>query len=242
MSVTHKKKEKKSILKKIGEKLGKKESTDDLIEETLTELKDIVSSMKDVFEEFDESYTETLKQKRGTLGKLKSTLPSFMKPDEIKREEKRLQKIRRNKSTLAALEDSIAKLDIALRTSRKNYEEIGDAYLNLVKMEAGGKEDEAIKKVEERMNQLEGNIAEAMSQLTAQIGLIKNSLDNMAGQLEEQGVIIKGIDEKVDVLDSKLDKAQQLIKEVSRKITGNRVIILIAITAISTVILSGMIK
>ncbi len=242
MSTTHKKKSKKSLMKKIGEKLGRKDNTDDLIEETLTELKDIVGSMRDVFEEFDESYSESLKEKRGGLGRLKSTLPSFIKPADIKQEEARLKKIRRNKSTLAALEDSIAKLDLALRTSRQNYEEIGDAYLNLVKLEAGGKEDEAIRKVEERMNQMESNIAEAMSQLTAQIGLIKNSLDNMAGQLEEQGVIIKGIDEKVDVLDTKLDKAQKLIKEVSRKITGNRVIILIAITAISTVMLSGLVK
>ena len=241
MSV-QKKKEKKSLIKKIGEKLGKKDDADDLIEETFEELKDIVSSMKEVFEEFDHSYTEKKKKKRGTVGKLKASLPSFLKPDDIKLEERRLEKIRRNKKTLSTLEDSIAKLELVLKTSRQNYDELGEAYLNLVKLESNGNENKAIEKIEERMNQLESNVATAMEQLTSQIVLIKNSLDNMAGQLEEQGVVLHGIDQKVDVLDSKLDKAQELIKEVSRKITGNRVIILIAITAVSTVLLSGLVR
>ncbi len=241
MSV-QKKKEKKSLIKKIGEKLGKKDDADDLIEETFEELKDIVSSMKEVFEEFDHSYTETINEKRGTVGKLKASLPSFLKPDDIKLEERRLEKIRRNKKTLSTLEDSIAKLELVLKTSRQNYDELGEAYLNLVKLESNGNENKAIEKIEERMNQLESNVATAMEQLTSQIVLIKNSLDNMAGQLEEQGVVLHGIDQKVDVLDSKLDKAQELIKEVSRKITGNRVIILIAITAVSTVLLSGLVR
>ena len=33
--------------------------------------------------------------------------------------------------------------------------------------------------------------------------LIKSALDNMAGQLDEQGVVLVNIDEKIDTIDSK---------------------------------------
>ena len=70
-------------------------------------------------------------------------------------------------------------------------------------------------------------MASALGDVGTQISLIKSALDNMAGQLDEQGVVLTNIDEKIEVLDTKMDKAQDLLVKISKKITGNRVIMLV---------------
>lgn len=208
---------------------GKNQKPDELINETLTELKDIVGNMRDVFEEFDRGYEEQLEEDRSAWEKVQAKIP-FLQTKDIKAQERRRDRIKSNKNHLSELEDNLAKLDMVLNSSSENFEAMGKEYMNMV-MPNQKHDDTAVKELEKKMSEMQMNIAEAMGQLSGQIRVMKTAMDNIAGQLDEQGVVLEGIDSKIDVLDTKLDKAQDLIKKVSNQITNNRLLFLLATTA-----------
>ncbi len=234
---------KKSLLEKLSTKFGKNEPNDALLKEAVSELKDLVSGMKDMFDEFDDKYDEKLEQDRSILEKVQSKLPKFLQAPDVQNQERQRKKIESNKFALTKLEDSLSKIELATSGNNVDLLSMEEAYIDLLKQEQPGLSDEkAISTFEERLKRMEENFANSISDMSASISLIKSSLDNMAGQLEEQGVVLTNIDQKVDVLDTKLDKAQELIEKVSKQITGNRVIILITATAISAILLSRFVK
>ncbi len=233
------KKKKKSIARKIGEKLGKGPTTDVLVKETLSELTDIVGSMRDVFKEFEHGYDDQLADERSGWDKFQAKLPGFLQKENIKLEENRMKRIKSNKSNLSELEDNLKKLDLVLSSSSSTFESLGEAY---IKTAVPGKADEkSLKELERRMENMQENVSDAMGDLTAQISLIKSALDNMAGQLDEQGVILSDIDEKIDIIDGKLDKAQAMLKKISRQITGNRVLMLVIAGTATAIILNKLV-
>jgi methyl-accepting chemotaxis protein len=91
------------------------------------------------------------------------------------------------------------------------------------------------------METMQENISDAMGDLTAQISLIKSALDNMAGQLDEQGVALEGIDKKIDQIDGKLDRAHEMLKKISRQLTGNRMMMLVVAETATAIILNKLV-
>jgi hypothetical protein len=221
-------KKKKSLSEKLG--ISKSQRPDELVTETLTELKDIVSTMKEVFAEFEVGYENQLEEERSAWDKFSSKIP-FLQSSDIKAQEHRKNRIKTNKSNLEGLEDNLAKLDMILNSSQGNFEAFGQQYMDLI---APGRksDDEAIKELEDKMSIMQTNMVEAMGQLSGQIRVMKSALDNIAGQLDEQGVVLDGIDTKIDVLDTKMDKANDLIKKVSNQINNNRLLFLVGTTAL----------
>ncbi|MDH5404058.1 MAG: hypothetical protein OEY49_16290 [Candidatus Heimdallarchaeota archaeon] len=222
------KKKKKGLAKKLSEKIGRDSEPDTLVVDTLGELKQIVGSMKDVFGQFETGYSEQLEEERTRWEKVQSKLPGFMQNKSTKVEEHRLNRIKSNKGNLAELEDNLSKLELLLSTSNSSLETIGETYL---KTAATGKEvdNSTLIELEKKMEKMQENMSDAMNDMNAQIRLIKTALDNMAGQLDEQGLILEDIDDKIDVIDTKMDKAQDMLKKISNKITGNRLIMLAVI-------------
>ncbi|MFV2014675.1 MAG: hypothetical protein ACC656_04565, partial [Candidatus Heimdallarchaeota archaeon] len=104
-------KKKKSLARKIGEKFGKGPDTDELMTETLSDLTDIVGSMKVVFEEFEGGYEKQLDEERSAWQKFQSKLPGFLQASKMKTEEKRFNRIKSNRGNLAELEDNLKKLE-----------------------------------------------------------------------------------------------------------------------------------
>jgi len=236
------KQEQKKKKKSLRSRFGKKPQTDELVTDTLSELKDIVNGMKNIFTEFDEGYEAQLEEDRNVWEKMQSKLPSFLQfSDNVKTEERRKSRIKNNKDNLDMLNDSLAKLEIVLTSSHNNFEAMESEYMKAIMPETSG-DNQAIKDLETRMDQMEGNIAEAMQHLSGQVRLIKSSMDNMAGQLDEQGVVLEDIDGKIDVLDTKLDKAQELIKKVSKQITNGRLLFLFGFITVTGVFLTQMLK
>ena len=232
-----KQKTKKSFAQKIGAKFGKGPTSDELVKETLEDLTDIVGSMKDVFNDFEEGYEEQLLEDRSSWEKLQPKLPKFLQPEKTKIEQRRMGKIKRNRDNLAELEDNLRKLDIVLSSGKASFEAMGQAYINTVV--PGEKSGEAMKELEAKVNAMQNNMSESMSDLAAQISLIKSALDNMAGQLDEQGVVIGNIDSKIDKIDTKLDKAHDMLKKISKQLTGNRVLILVIAGSATAVVLNS---
>ncbi|MHA2171450.1 MAG: hypothetical protein ACXAC2_01305 [Candidatus Kariarchaeaceae archaeon] len=234
-----KKKRKKGLVQKIGEKLGKGPTADELAKETLSELTDIVGSMKDIFKEFEDGYFEQLTEERTSWDKVQAKLPSFLQKGKIKVEEKRMDRIKSNKSNLSELEDNLRKLDLVLSSSSASFESLGEAYIRTAI--PGQANEETIKELEKKMETMQENISDAMGDLTAQISLIKSALDNMAGQLDEQGVALEGIDKKIDQIDGKLDRAHEMLKKISRQLTGNRIMMLVVAGTATAIILNKLV-
>lgn len=239
MEQEQKQKKKKSLARKIGEKFGRGPDADELMQETLSDLTDIVGSMKNVFEDFEEGYEKQLDEERSTWRKLQSKLPSFLQAEKMKTEDSRIKRIKSNRSNLSELEDNLKKLEIIISSGKSSMEMLGQAAINVAI--PGETSEKAMNELESRINSMENNVSESMNNLNAQISLIKSALDNMAGQLDEQGVVLVNIDEKIDVLDSKLDKAQEMLIKISRKLTGNRVIMLVVAGSATAVILNKLV-
>ncbi|MHA2253459.1 MAG: hypothetical protein ACXAD7_24085, partial [Candidatus Kariarchaeaceae archaeon] len=102
-------------------------------------------------------------------------------------------------------------------------------------------DDKAIKEIESKMEKMQDNMADAMGDITSQISLIKSALDNMAGQLDEQGVLLGDIDEKIEVIDGKLDKAHDMLRKISKQITGNRIMMLVVAGTATAIILNKLV-
>ena len=218
-----KKKKKKGLMTRIGNKI-KGDTKDELVLDTLSELKGIVGSMKDVFDQFEDGYEQQLEEERSSWGKLQSKLPKFMQSTDIKNEERRMTRIKTNKDTLEDLEDNFSKLEMVLSSSTATIESMSEAYLDSAI--PGDKNQKALDDWEKRMDDVENNLGSALDGINVHISLIKTALDNMAAQLDEQGVVLEGIDDKIDVIDDKLDVAHKLLKKISKQITGNRIMML----------------
>ncbi len=218
------KEKKKSIMKKITSKF-RGEKADELVLDTLSELKDIVSSMKVVFEEFEGGYEEQLEDERNAWQKIQSKLPKFLQTTQLKNDEHRLHRIKSNKNTLAELEDNFNKLELVLSSSTATIESISEAYVNTAI--PGVRDDKALSELEKRMELVENNMSSSLGDINTQITLIKSALDNIAGQMDEHGVVLENIDDKINILDEKMDKAQNMLEKISKKLTGNRIIMLV---------------
>lgn len=232
-------KKKKSLAKRLGQKFGRGPSGDELVKETLSDLTDIVSSMKIVFEEFETGYEDQLSVERSSWKKMQSKLPRFLQAKELKLEEQRLTRIKSNRTNLSDLEDNLRKLDLVLSSGKTSFEAMGEAYINTAI--PGDADSKSMNELEKRIAAIEENVGGAMEDMTAQISLIKSSIDNMAGQLDEQGVTLNNIDEKIDVIDSKLDRAQEALKKISRQLTGNRVMMIVIVGTSTAVILNKLV-
>ncbi|MHA2276221.1 MAG: hypothetical protein ACXAC2_10655 [Candidatus Kariarchaeaceae archaeon] len=123
-------KKKKSLAKRIGQKFGRSKDTDELMQETLTDLTDIVGSMKDVFEDFESGYEKQLEEERSSWEKVQSKLPGFLQAGKTKIEESRVKRIKSNRSNLAELEDNLKKLDMIISSGKSNLEVLGQAAVN----------------------------------------------------------------------------------------------------------------
>jgi len=220
-----KKKNDKSLLQKLSDKISGDPNPDEMVIDTLGELKDIVGSMRNVFEDFEDGYSKQLKEEQGTWQKIESKLPGMLQSDSTKNQNKRINRIKSNKKNLSELEDNLAKLELVLSSGTASMEALSQAYVDTEAVSSKSK-DKAVQELERRMELMQENIATAMGDMTAQITLIKSALDNMAGQLDEQGVKLDGIDTKIDTIDGKLDKAHEMLKKISKQITGNRLIML----------------
>lgn len=234
-------KKKQTFAKRIGSKFSHKEKPDELLNNTMNELVDIVSTMKDVFHEFDEGYEQQLQTDQTSWEKLQRKLPSFLQSKNVQVEEHRKSRIKTNRKNLELLEDNLHKLDIVLNSASKDVELLGERYLDIVLPE-NSRTEEKIEELENYMSAMQTNISTALNDFNSQLQLIKSTMDNMAGQLSEQGVVLEGIDSKVDVLDTKLDKAQSLLKKISRQVTGNRVLMIVAFTAVASAVVVNLLK
>jgi DNA repair ATPase RecN len=237
-----KKKKEKSVLKKITDKLSRDETEpDDLVLDTIGELKDIVGSMRNVFEEFEDGYDKQLEEERSSWQKIQSKLPQFLQSSSTKTEEHRVKRIKNNKNNLSDLEENLSKLEIILSSSNQSLDMLSEAYVKTASV--GSKDEEkTVREIEARMDKMQQDITGAMGEMTAQITLIKAALDNMAGQLDEQGVKLDGIDGKIDTIDGKLDKAHEMLKKISKQITGNRLIMLAVVITATAVVASKFVN
>lgn len=236
-----KKKDDKSIFKRLTDKLSSdpEPEPDELVLDTLGELKGIVGSMRHVFEDFETGYSKQLEEERGIKQKLESKLPESLQSSTTKNQMKRMDRIKNNKTNLKDLEDNLSKLELVISSSTSSLESLSQAAVQTQAVTSKSN-DKAVEDLELRMQQMQENITQSMGDMTAQISLIKAALDNMAGQLDEQGVKLDGIDGKIDTIDGKLDKAHEMLKKISKQITGNRLIMLAVFAGAAAFIAQGM--
>ncbi len=237
-----KKKKKKSIRQKLASKFSqikKKPEDENLLAETISELKSVVRDMKEIFEEIDKTFEEETEKEKTFWDKLKSKMPQRLQPQDIRKEKQQKQKIRSNKERLEKLEDALSQFE-AISTMPGKEDMLAEEYLKLLKQDMGSKfKDEDLEKV---IDEMKLEIYRSMEDINAQIRLLKTALETITEQLTEQGIQLERIEEKVDVVDKKLDKAQELIKKVARRLTGNNVLILVLAGSVLSLLALSIIR
>ncbi len=242
MLTEQKKKKKKSLRQKLASKFSqmkKKPEDENLLVETVSELKSVVHDMKEIFEEIDKTFEEETEKEKTFWDRIRSKIPQRFQPEEIKKEKQQKQKIRSNKERLKKLEEVLEQFE-AITTMPGKEDMLADEYMKLLRQDMGSKfKDEDLEKV---IDEMKLELYRSIEDMNAQIRLLKTALETITEQLTEQGIQLDRIEEKVDVVDKKLDKAQELIKKVARRLTGNNILILVLAGSVLSLLALSIIR
>ncbi len=231
------------ITKKLGKWLKKTEepSEKELIVGFIDDLESVLESMEEMADDISKGYSNQVIQKRSISSKVLSSMPKFIQPKRVRKQNEKVGEIRETKrkmhllrGTLANISESIESMDLQAAPSASD--EMGNRIYELA-YPGEVITSQNVGTLEERLQILENSFLTSMDQMNAQMNQISQSLTTLTQRLDEQGVKIDKIDEKITEVDSKLQKVQSTLGKISRKLTQNRTLLaLLAGSVIALVI------
>ncbi len=233
-----------SVITKRLEKWFKKPSEPsekELIMGFIQDLETVLESMESMAEDIDLGYSDQVIKNRNLSSKILASLPKFIQPTQIKRQNEKVTEIRESKrkmkllrGTLASINESIGSMDLSAAPSENL--EVGNRIYEL----AYPGEQFSTKKVgtlEERLQILENSFLTTMDRMEEQMIQISKNLATLTQRLNEQGVKIDQIDNKITEVDTKIQKVQSTLRKISNKLTQNRTLLVLLAGSVITLII-----
>ncbi|UCG90697.1 MAG: hypothetical protein JSU57_02915 [Candidatus Heimdallarchaeota archaeon] len=231
------------ITKRLGRWLKKTEepSEKELIVGFINELGSVLESMEGMADDISNGYSRQVIQKRSFSSKILASMPKFIQPNSVRRQNEKTEEIKETKrkmhllrGTLANISESIESMD--LQAAPPASDEMGNRVYEIA-YPGEAITSQNVGTLEERLQILENSFLTSMDQMNAQMNQISQGLTTLTQRLEEQGVKIDKIDEKITEVDNKLQKVQSTLGKISRKLTQNRTLLaLLAGSVIALVI------
>ncbi len=234
------KKKKKSRVAEFKEKISsmyQPESEEELMQDTVSELYDIVEALESVYDDAEKEYDASLDDDRSGWEAMQGRFPRMFQGSKVQRQEDDIERIQSTKWKLKRLKEDLGSLNKA--TSAKKKDDILQAYADILSREEMGVS--GAEELEERMKEMQLDFVQKMDEMSVQMLLIKNSLHELAEMLQAQGAKIDSLDEKVDVISTKLDKAQKMLQTISRKLTSNRLIMAAVVGVVAVLLVKTLI-
>jgi len=217
----------KKVSKKVSKMVKREENEVELLVETVDNLKDVVNTMGAIFEEMDSEFKEEVVDKRTFTEKMQSKLPKKIMSKKVREQEKDRERISSAYKRLKIVTGTLDKVAELSKQRDTDWDALTEAYFDTQFPEPpsgkGKVSDKQVKQFEKAIDEMRGDFLAKMEGMNNQILLMKASIGDMTELLQDQGVVIEGIDVKVDEINVKLDKTQKMLRKISRQITGNRV-------------------
>ena len=97
--------------------------------------------------------------------------------------------------------------------------------------------EENLTQLETRMEELEQSFFGSLDAINTQMAVLTQTLTQISDKLNDQGVVLNHMDDKLDRVETKIDQARVTLEKISTKLSQNRVILAFLLGAI--VILVG---
>ena len=231
------------ITKRLGKFLKKTEepSEKELIVGFIHDLESVLESMEEMSDDISSGYSSQVTQKRSFSSKVLASMPKFIQPERIRKQNEKVTEINETKrkmrllrGTLSNISESIESID--LQAAPPESDEMGNRIYELA-YPGEAVTSKNVGTLEEKLQILENSFLTSMDQMNAQMNQISENLKTLTKRLDEQGVKLDQIDEKITEVDSKLQKVQSTLGKISRKLTQNRTLLaLLAGSVIALVI------
>ncbi|MFW9854039.1 MAG: hypothetical protein ACFFFG_03235 [Candidatus Thorarchaeota archaeon] len=213
----------------------------ELLVNFIHDLESVLESMEGMAGDLSGGMSEQVVQKRSLTSKLLASLPRFLQPRDIQKQNEKIKEINETKrkmqllrGTLGEISESIETMD--LRASPPEQTGVG-ARIYEIAYPGEVISSKNVGTLEERLQMLENSFLTSMDRMNEQMTQISQNLGTLARRLDEQGVKIDKIDTKINEVDSKLQKVQSTLGKISRKLTQNRTLLaLLAGSVIALVI------
>ncbi|NHJ01974.1 MAG: hypothetical protein EAX86_07495 [Candidatus Heimdallarchaeota archaeon] len=232
-----------SVITKRLEKWLKKPSEPtekEMIMDFIGDLDTILETMEDMADDMHSGYSDQVIKQRSLSTKIASSLPKFLQPVQIKRQNEKIkeilttkQKMRHLRETLSGIGSSIETMDLKASPPETH---LGNRIYEIA-YPGEAITSQNVGTLEERLQILENSFLTSMDQMNNQIQQISQNLATLTQRLDEQGVKIDKIDTKITAVDDKLKNVQATLIKISRKLTQNRTLLaLLAGSVIALVI------
>ncbi|MFW9777321.1 MAG: hypothetical protein ACFFE8_00625 [Candidatus Heimdallarchaeota archaeon] len=213
----------------------------ELLVNFIHDLDSVLESMEGMAADLSGGMSEQVVQKRSLTSKLLASMPRFLQPGDIKKQNEKIREIDETKrkmqllrGTLGEISESIETMD--LRASPQEQTGVGTRIYEIA-YPGEAISSKNVGTLEERLQMLENSFLTSMDRMNEQITQISQNLGTLARRLDEQGVKIDKIDTKINEVNSKLQKVQSTLGKISRKLTQNRTLLaLLAGSVIALVI------
>ncbi len=214
------------IGKKTAQSLEEKQKKE--IKDFITDLEDAVQLMDDLIEDMTKEYEAQVIERRSLGEKVTATLPSFLQPQRIKRQEEKIQELKKARQKIKKVSEALNDFEQHLTVRPADETSLGQRVYEIT---YPGEQisQERLDELEIKLEQMEHNFVQQMEHISVQMNSLHNGLQQLAKQLEEHGMKLENIETKIDKMDSKLAQIQKKLKNIASKLTQNRALLLLLV-------------
>ena len=204
------------------------------------DLDSVLETMESMADDVYFGYSNQVIDQRTIPKKIAASLPKFLQPVQIKRQNEKIkeikdtkQKMRHLRETLGGIGESIETMDL---TATPPESQLGNRIYEIA-YPGEAITSQNVGTLEERLQILENSFLTSMDQMNNQIQQISQNLATLTQRMDEQGVKIDQIDQKIDTVNTRLKNVQSTLVKISQKLTQNRTLLaLLAGSVIALVI------
>ncbi len=231
-----------SRLKTITKRLSRASDEEQvaLVKEFISSLEDAIQTMNGFISEMEEEYQRQVIAQRNIMEKMLATLPSPLKPERIREQERKIAELKTSRERLHRVAQALRKIEVKLTHPQQISPEELENYLVEISFPGEQRTASQLEIIEQRIERLETNFYESMDQLSQQLNRIHDALQKMTGELQQQGMKLDVISSKATEVEHRLERVQKSMNKISRALTENKIILgllLGAVIALLVVIL-----
>ena len=231
-----------SRLKTITKRLSRASDEEQvaLVKEFISSLEDAIQTMNGFISEMEEEYQRQVIAQRNIMEKMLATLPSPLKPERIREQERKIAELKTSRERLHRVAQALRKIEVKFTHPQQISPEELENYLVEISFPGEQRTASQLEIIEQRIERLETNFYESMDQLSQQLNRIHDALQKMTGELQQQGMKLDVINSKATEVEHRLERVQKSMNKISRALTENKIILgllLGAVIALLVVIL-----
>lgn len=222
-----------SKLKRLGARLRPTKEPDqrEVVEHFIADLKGITTSIADLVEDLGEEYEEQVIKERSTIQKTMARLPGFLQPASLREEEQERRKLSSVKTRVITLNASLDQIEEAMTDVPLTQEEVGR---RIYEVAYPGQEltEANLSELEGRINEIEQSFFASLEAINTQMATLTQTLTQISEKLNDQGVVLERMDDKLDRVETKVDQARVTLEKISNKLTQNKVLLAFLLGAV----------